>query len=68
MCQSTRREERGLVMLKYLGHGVIVRRGESAHLLAVLVMVHALQLIALLNSLEAAAVEWVKGNRVSRRR
>ena len=42
---------RVLVMLKYLGHGVIVRRGESAHLLAVLVMVHALQLIALLNSL-----------------
>merc|ERR1712100_886186 len=38
-------------MLKYLGHGVIVRRGESAHLLAVLVMVHALQLVALLNSL-----------------
>ena len=51
MCQSTRREERGLVMLKYLGHGVIVRRGESAHLLAVLVMVHALHLVALLNSL-----------------
>lgn len=30
---------------------VIVRRGESAHLLAVLVMVHALHLVALLNSL-----------------
>lgn len=42
---------RVLVMLKYLGHGVIVRRGESAHLLAVLVMVHALHLVALLNSL-----------------
>ena len=37
--------------VKYLRHRVIVRRGESAHLLAVLVMVHALHLVTLLNSL-----------------